>query len=66
MRVRPREASVINRAHMPDPGEYTQPVKPYVHGATGAGRPKKTDTYEVNDVRHRFDGKCHDDCENVR
>jgi hypothetical protein len=42
------------------------PPTRYVHGQTGAVRPEKTSTYEIDGIRHRFDGRCHPDCENVR
>ena len=66
MRVRPREASLLNNARLPQPGEYTQPVRPYIRGASGAVRPDGAATYVVDGIEHRFDGKCHDECENVR
>jgi hypothetical protein len=47
------------------------PKHTYTHGATGSTRPAKDDTYLLDGpdgqpVPHRFDGKCHPDCENVR
>lgn len=38
----------------------------YTYGSTGAKRPEKYDTYVVDGTSHRFDGKCHADCEDVR
>lgn len=39
---------------------------PYQRGASGLTRPDKDDTYVLNGETHRFDGSCHDECENVR
>lgn len=42
----------------------------YVHGRTGAVRPEKHHTYVLSDAGvetvHRYDGKCHPGCLNVR
>lgn len=39
----------------------------YKHGLTGAVRPEADATYVMPDgTLHRWDGKCHDDCENLR
>lgn len=39
---------------------------PYVRGASGLTRPAGSDTYTTDTGEHRYDGRCHPDCPNVR
>lgn len=44
----------------------TAPPSAYVHGRTGHTRPAGADTYPLDGTEHRYDGKCHPECPNVR
>lgn len=65
MRVRPRQSNLVNKAAIPQPGEHLGvPAKPYRYN--GSGRLDGAKTYTVDAVDHRFDGTCHETCEDVR
>jgi hypothetical protein len=65
MRIRPRNANLLNKADVPQPGEhYGVPRRPYTYG--GSGKPDGGRTYTVEGTIHRFDGTCHETCEDVR
>lgn len=52
---------------LPHPGVPERPGwQPYQRGASGRSRPEGSDTYVLDGTAHRFDGTCHDECENVR
>jgi hypothetical protein len=62
---RTKPAGLVGR--LPQPGE-PEPKgwTPYERGASGLTRPDPDAVYVVAGTEHRFDGKCHGGCENVR
>lgn len=45
-------------------GAAKQQIEHYVY--RGSGPPAKDAVYVLDGVTHRWDGKCHEDCENLR
>lgn len=55
----------IGRVPKPGDADYKE-HKPYVRGSSGQTPPAGADTYPLDGEQHRFDGRCHADCPDVR
>jgi hypothetical protein len=60
-----RRGAVLNTGSLPQPGK-PERLGPRTYRYRGTGKPDGAKRYTIDGTEHRFDGKCHADCPDVR